>query len=152
LDILGAAGTLDLALADADLEERRAKLRVADAKAALCSVHAPFDGVVLSREVERYESVNVMEPLLKIARTGTLRIAVIAPAHWLGWVRKGARFKFTPRGGKVASPGQIDKIGVTVDAASQTVKIEGVLDDRSAELIAGVGGTVSFTVPKAGVK
>lgn len=145
LDSLGVAGSLDLALAEAALRESLAELRVAEARTRLCTVLAPFPGVLLSREVEEHESVNVMTPLLKIGRRGALRIAVIAPAQWLAWLKPGASFSFVPHDGKTAVQGRIDQIGAAVDVASQTVKVEGLLESEDVALIPGMGGVVTFS-------
>lgn len=151
LDQLGVSGTLDYQLAQSELDIARAELQVANAKGELCEVRAPFDGLVLRRDVQEHENVNTMTPLLKIARSGTVNVAIIAPAQWLSWVNVSMPFEFTPNGGSGAATGKVTKVGGEVDAASQTVKIEGVLSTKGQLLIPGMGGTVYFS-PVSGEK
>jgi membrane fusion protein, multidrug efflux system len=145
LDLLKAAGALDLALTKASLEESLAEQNVVAARIKQCTIVAPFDGMVLAREIEPFESVNVMTPLLKIGRKAALRLMVIIPARWLPWIKPGATFSFkTAAGGKVTR-GRVDKIGATVDPSSQTIKLEGELIAKPGHrLVPGIGGSVSF--------
>jgi len=144
LDRLGAAGSLDLALAEAALEEAQANLSVANARLRRCVIIAPFDGFVLERDVERFESVEVMTPLLRIGRPGTLRVEIIAPALWLSWMETGKSFQFMPHKSDTSYAGTVERIGAVIDAASQTVKIEGKLTVSASKLRSGMGGGVLF--------
>ena len=105
---------------------------------------APFDGFVLERDVERFESVEVMTPLLRIGRPGTLRVEIIAPALWLSWMETGKSFQFMPHKSDTSYAGTVERIGAVIDAASQTVKIEGKLTVSASKLRSGMGGRVLF--------
>ncbi|MCR6629873.1 MAG: HlyD family efflux transporter periplasmic adaptor subunit [Magnetospirillum sp.] len=119
LDALKSGGQLDLAMAQAKLGEEQARERGGAAKVRLCRVAAPYDGVVLRREARPYESVNLMAPLLRVARRGKLEVVVIAPAAWLQGLKVGMPFVFaTPAGQQVE--GKLIRLGAAVDSASQT--------------------------------
>lgn len=144
LDRLGAAGSLDLALAQAALEEAQANLGVAGAKLRRCAIVAPFKGVVLFRDVKPHESVEVMKPLLRIGRPGVLRVEIIVPTSWLDWMARGKTFEFRSHKSVAAYNGRVDRIGAAVDAASQTLIVEGVLTSDAPLLRSGMGGLVRF--------
>jgi membrane fusion protein (multidrug efflux system) len=144
LDKLNAAGALDLVLAQATLDEARAQLEVAKSRADLCHMVAPYDGGVLSHEVRSFESVDIMTPILRVGQVGALRVNVIAPAAWLSWLRPDAPFSFSPKNTAISFRGRIDQIGASVDPASQTIKIEGVLIENTQNLLPGQGGVVRF--------
>ncbi|HEY9080276.1 efflux RND transporter periplasmic adaptor subunit [Magnetovibrio sp.] len=150
LDKLKAAGALDLALAQAALAKARAQLDVAKSRARLCYIIAPYDGVVLSQDVRQFESVDTKTPIVRIGRAGALRVKIIAPAAWLSWITVQAPFTFVPSGSGKRYSGSIDRVGAAVDAASQTVKIEGILTGETPELLPGQSGVAYFASSTGG--
>ena len=148
LDRLKAAGALDLVLAETAVRHARAELNVARSRKNLCKIIAPFDGVVLSHEVRRYESMDAKTPIIRIGGNGPLRVSIIAPAEWLSWLNTKVDFEFHLADQTVMVPGHIDRIGASVDAASQTVKVEGFLEGNDhSGLLPGQGGIVRFVQP-----
>lgn len=148
LEAAKSAGQLDLALADAQLAEAQAKIRAANAKARLCRVIAPYDGTVLKREARAHESVNVLAPLLRVARRGPLEVTVIVPASWLSWLKVGTPLAFTAAATGLRADGKLTRLGGGVDSASQTVEVRGELSgDTAAQLKPGMGGTAVFRAP-----
>ncbi|HTH16813.1 MAG TPA: efflux RND transporter periplasmic adaptor subunit [Magnetospirillum sp.] len=144
LEAVKSAGTLDVAMAEARLTEAQARTRGAAAKGRLCRVVAPYDGVVLKRDAKPHESVNLMAPLLKVARRGTLEITIIAPATWLPQLKPGLGFTFAGATGQKAD-GKLTRIGAAVDPASQTLELRGeVSGEPAAGLKPGMAGNVVF--------
>lgn len=149
LDKLAAAGGLDLALAEAGAVEGAARVKVATTREGFCHLRAPFDGLVLARLIEPQESVEVMKPLLRVARRGPLEVDVIAPVSWLPWLKPEAPLVFTTADGKSVE-GRVLRIGASVDPASQTLEMRGRLQVEAGQgLLPGTGGSVSFR-PAAG--
>lgn len=143
LDKVGAAGALDLELAKSSLEEAEARRQIIESKLAKCSILAPFDGILLSMNAVEHESIKDMTPILRIGRPGAFRVKVIAPASWLGWIKIGTDFSFQPHGVDRQYEGKIDKIGASVDPASQTIKIEGEIVASPDGLRSGIGGRIT---------
>lgn len=145
---LETGGSLDLALAEAHFAEAAARERGNAAKARLCKVIAPYDGIVLKREARAFESVNLMAPLLRVARQGSLEVVVIAPARWLREVKVGMPLTFIPSGGGEPSTGEVISLGAGVDPSSQTFELRGRLKTGStAVLRPGLSGSVALQVP-----
>lgn len=144
LDAVQSAGQLDVALAEALVAEAVAKVRASIAKTRLCRVTAPYDGTILKREAKPYESVNVLAPLLRIARRGPMEVTAIVPAAWLAWLREGLPVTFVagPTGQRVA--GRITRLGGAVDSSSQTIEVRGELAPGPTNPKAGLAGLVTF--------
>jgi len=151
LEAAKSAGQLDLALADAQLAEAQAKIRAASAKSRLCRVMAPYEGTILKREARSHESVNVLAPLLRVARRGTLEVTVIVPASWLSWLKGGAPLAFTAAATGQRTEGRVSRLGGAVDSSSQTIEIRGDLaNDGAGSLKPGMAGMVTFRSPAGG--
>lgn len=148
LEATKSAGQLDLALAEAQLAESLARVRVASAKARLCRILAPYDGTVLKREAKLHESVNILAPLLRVARRGPLEVTVIVPAAWLSWLKTGTPFTFTAAATGQRTEGKITRLGGAVDSGSQTLEVRGELaPDPGNPLRPGMAGGVGFKGP-----
>ncbi|PKR55653.1 hypothetical protein COO20_00015 [Thalassospira marina] len=148
LDKLNAAGALDLVLAETSVQRARAELEVARSRKRLCQIIAPYDGVVLSQDVRQFESVDASAPMMRIGRDAPLRVSIVAPAAWLTWLDRKTGLKFQLAGQAPAVEGKIDRIGASVDAASQTVKVEGILQGKDIKgLVPGQSGLVTFDSP-----
>ncbi|MBF0621226.1 MAG: efflux RND transporter periplasmic adaptor subunit [Magnetococcales bacterium] len=145
LDQLGSAGKIELSIAEADRAESEARVALAKAKTRRCTVHAPFSGVVISRFIKPHESVDIHSPLLHVVDDTQFEVVIIAPTHWLTWIKPGVRFTFhSPAQNGKPLPGHIIRTGLAVDPSSQTVAIRGMLDKNSPILRPGLGGTIRF--------
>lgn len=68
LEALGAAGTLEVSMADAEAARAQADLHVAEAKLKHCKIYAPYAGTVKTRYVSAYDTPPPGAPLLSIIR------------------------------------------------------------------------------------
>ncbi len=141
---LRSAGTFDVGLAEARLDEARAQTRLAEVATGRCQILAPFDGAVVERRVSIGESVVAGTAAIEIVDQGDFEIRILAPSAWLAWMRPQARFSFQVDETGEALPGRIEAIGARIDAASQTILLVGRLDRSSPRLVAGMSGTARF--------
>ncbi len=132
----------DVAKAEADLEVYRAVLD-------MCDIRAPFDGIVVQRRAAAQQYVTKGQPLLEIIDDTTLRARVIVPSTWLLWLRPGQVFSFHLEETGQRYDARIQRIGVRIDTASQTVSLTGVIEGHHPTLRAGMGGMARFSVPGA---
>ena len=145
LESLKSGGALDRAMAEAHLAEAQARTRVTTAKSRLCRVVAPYDGFVIKREAKTHESVNLLAPLLRVARQGRLEVVVIAPAPLLRSFKLGTAITFTAATTGQQAQGKITHLGAGVDSSSQTFELRGELgSEQSGSLKPGLAGTVTF--------
>jgi len=68
----------------------------------------------------------------------------VVPSHWLQWLELDHQVKIIidETGGQVEAT--IKAIGATVDAASQTIELRAVFNQRYDDLLPGMSGTVLF--------
>jgi membrane fusion protein (multidrug efflux system) len=144
---LAAAGDVEVSLARAALAKARAQVELGQAQAAHCAVAAPFSGRIARLHIREHQGVNVGQPIIDLVSTGPLRVRLNAPSRWLAWLKPGAAFSV-----------QIDETGRTyravltainarVDAASQSIELEGRIDGNPPELLAGMSGVARFGTP-----
>lgn len=132
----------NVAKAEADLEEINVILD-------MCTIKAPFNGLVVKRLAHTQQYLSKGQPILEILDDSTLHAHVIVPSQWLLWLKKGTPFSFhlDETGKNYAA--KVVFMGVRIDPASQTVLLKGVIEANHDELKVGMGGTALFSeVPK----
>ncbi len=143
LEALGAAGTLEVSMAAADVDRAQADLRVAKAALKYCSVYAPYAGMIKARHVSAYDTPPPGAPLFSIIRTGALEIDLITPSAWMRWMRPGDTFDFEiDETGKTYSA-KIIRFGAAVDPVSQTLDVTAKFTSR-APALPGMSGVARF--------
>ena len=146
LAALNSIGVLDVAQAEAAFEEARAQARVDRVWVNRCEIEAPFDGRVIGRLAEPFESVQPGQELIAILNDQDLELRLIVPSNWLSWLTQGEAFDFAvdETGSVVAA--EVLRIGARIDAVSQTLPVIARLSVDPIEhgLLAGMSGTALF--------
>lgn len=74
---------------------------------------------------------------------------LIAPSHWLTWLKPETRFKVKiEETGKVYAA-KVVRLGGRVDPVSQSIKVIGRITENAPELIPGMSGPVDFERPSS---
>ncbi len=144
---LNAAGEVEVSLAAAAVAKSRAQLDLTTAQLAQCVVIAPFPGRISKLHVREFQGVGIGQPLLDIVSSGPLKVRLNAPSNWLGWLRRGVRFEIRIDETGRSYPAVVSAINARVDAASQSIEIEGQVSGSHPELLAGMSGNARFTPP-----
>lgn len=147
LQELNAAGDAEVKLAATGVSRAQAQLELSREQAAQCRIEAPFAGRLVKLHVRPYQGVAIGQPLVEMVAAGPLKVRVNAPSRWLKWLRPGTPFRVeideTGRG----YPASVSAINGRVDAASQSIEIEGVVRGAFAELLPGMSGNAVFAPP-----
>lgn len=144
LDKFNAIGKNDLLVSRAQLDRVRAESDALDSQVRECAVLAPFDGRVMARLARAHESVQMGQPLLKVADTSDLELELIVPSPWLSWLKLGTPFQFrVDETGRVLQA-QLSRVGAAVDPISRTVRVMGRFAKSDAAVLPGMSGTGSF--------
>ena len=142
---LNAAGEVEVALAAAAVEKARAQTDLSKAQLRQCVIAAPFSGRIVKLHVRQFQGVNVGQPLVDLVSSGPLKVKLNAPSKWLGWLKPGTRFDVKiDETGKIY-PAVVSAVNGRVDAASQSIEIEGRVGGTFNELLAGMSGNARFT-------
>ncbi len=86
----GPAGA-DSALAKAALQQAHASARVVEAKLAETAIHAPVDGILISRAVDRGDVAQPGKTLMVLSPTGATQLVVQIDEKNLRYLRVGQR-------------------------------------------------------------
>ena len=143
LAALNSVGRFEVARAEAKLTETQAQSQVYQVQVKRCSVLAPYDGQVVQRKVQRYESVSAGAPLLEIVDNHSLEIHLLVPSCWMGKLKPCHTFNFTPDETGQAFTATVKRLGARIDEGSQTLLLVATLPNASG-LLAGMSGTAHF--------
>ena len=140
----GAIGSNEVEVSQAELEKARADVMALQARTGSCDFKAPFNGRMVERIAQEYESPAANQPLIKIVDTTRLEIEAIVPSKWLGWLKSGSTFSFVVDETGETLEAKVVRMGAMVDPVSQTIKAYGVLIQNSSSVLPGMSGTATF--------
>jgi len=143
----GAAGTAELAVAEAKRDGAAARVDAAAARRAPCRITAPYDGWVVARHISEHEMPSANAPLLDIVSTRGHEIDVIVPSAWLPWLHVGTPMTFLVDETNFALQAQVSRLGAVVDPISQTMRIHAALNVEIGDVRPGMSGTARFRPP-----
>lgn len=118
-------------LAQQDLEDAEASLKVAEADLALVKAQvaktrivAPFPGLVGSRKVSPGAFVHAGDPITELAQIDEMKMNFAAPERYLGRLSRGSAVTISaPAFPGEALSGQIDVIEPVLDPETRSVKV-----------------------------
>lgn len=147
-------------LKEAELQQRSARQQLsalgagAGAGSTSLSLRAPFDGVVIAKNVAIGQAVKDDEALFTIADLSTLWVDVSVYARDLGVVKEGQAVTITAQGSELAATGVIGYVGALVGEATRSAMARVILPDAERRWRAGMFVTVqvvqeAYTAPVA---
>ena len=147
LEKFRAVGKHDVEISKARADKAQAEARSLQTRVAQCDVVAPFDGHVAELSVNAHEQPQPNKPYLVIVGQGHLEIELIVPSFWLSWLKPGAGFAFNVDETKTNYEAHVVRLGASVDAVSQMVKVIAVFDNLPGPVLPGMSGSAVFTDP-----
>ncbi|MBT2339798.1 MULTISPECIES: efflux RND transporter periplasmic adaptor subunit [Pseudomonas] len=145
---LQSAGEVEVSLAASAAEKASAQVAQYRAQQQQCTVLAPFDGRVVKVQVKAFQGVNLGQPLLDLISNGPLKMRVNVPSRWLAWLKPDQTFQVDLGETGKRYPAKVKAINAQVDAVSQTIELEGIIQGQPADLLAGMSGTALFEAPQ----
>jgi multidrug resistance efflux pump len=135
-----------LAIAEADVQRVQRLLQFA-------TIKAPFDGVILRRNVAMGDLVQFStskgETLLVVARTNIIRVVVEVPENLATKIRKGmpAKVRFAALG-RQQYDAQIVRLAGEINPKTGTLQVELLLRNPEGRVMPGMFAVVSLTLDK----
>jgi membrane fusion protein, multidrug efflux system len=145
LAAMKSVGRHAVALSEAHLAQAQAESQVYQIQAGRCNIVAPFDGRIVSRKVQVYESASQGMPLLEIVDNRHLEIHLLVPSRWLHSLKPGQKFVFTPDETNRPLQAEVVRLGARIDEGSQTLGLIGKVVTPDDSLLAGMSGSARFT-------
>lgn len=149
LDQYEAVGKNEVAVSKANLGKAEAEANAVAAQLSDCEVRAPFAGKVVEQIAHAREVAASGQPLLKIQSGRDVELELIVPSKWLTWLQPGAEFSFKIDETGNVIRGKVKRFGASVDPVSKTIRVTGVVTERSGLVLAGMSGTATFDDPRA---
>lgn len=144
LAALKSVGQLELDVSLAEIEKAKADVAISDAAVSKCSIAAPFSGVTIEQKAREFQYTTPGQPLLEVLDDRNLEVEFIAPSRWLAWLKPGHLFSIRVDETGKSYPAHITTIGARVDPVSQSIKISGVFNEPSPDLISGMSGRIEI--------
>jgi len=137
---LNSASKLQLAASESATRQAAADLATATHQADLCTIKAPFPGVVVKRHANAFEVVTAQTQLLEIVNNDSLIVEFLAPSSKLTSLVTGLAFRVAiSETGKQYSA-TIDRVVPQIDPVSLTVKVISKLERNDPVLWSGMSG------------
>jgi membrane fusion protein, multidrug efflux system len=144
---LKSMGQLELDVSAAEVLKAKADLVAAEAVASKCSIAAPFSGVTVEQKAREFQYTTPGQALLDVLDDRALEVELIAPSHWLGWLKPGYPFKVKIDETDKTYSARVTRLGGRVDPVSQSIKVIGEINGDAPELMAGMSGRATLTPP-----
>ena len=144
LKALKAAGGVEVGLARAEVDKAAAELQLANVQIGQCRIRAPYAGRIVRQHVRQFQGVKAGDPLLEIVASGPLKLRLNVPSRWLAWLKAGVNFEIQIDETGKRYPASVQALNARVDAASQSIEIEGVVKGEHRDLLAGMSGVARF--------
>ena len=148
LHAAGAAGSLELSIAESEMTQAAAERDVMQARLKDCVIYAPFAGYVSAQHVRSHETPAINAPIYSVLRAGSLEISVIAPSAWMRWAKPKQRFTFHVDETGEPLKAEIVRLGASVDPVSQTIEITAKPRGKIGRNLAGMSGIAKFERPE----
>jgi membrane fusion protein, multidrug efflux system len=145
---LKSMGQLELDVAAAEVLKAKADLAAAESVASKCSIAAPFSGVTVEQKAREFQYTTPGQALLDILDDRALEVELIAPSHWLSWLKPGYAFQVKIEETEKTYPARVTRLGGRVDPVSQSIKVIGEIIGDAPDLMAGMSGRATMTPPK----
>lgn len=137
----------DLDLAQMDQAQAQATLKLEQAQAELLRLTAPFEGVLIDRDVEPGASLRVADPVARIVQLDPLEVDLPLPVALYDQMQVGRSYRLMagpPVGGELVA--ELTRIRPEVDPASDTARFRFEIDNPGQRMPAGF--TVWLADPK----
>jgi multidrug efflux system membrane fusion protein len=132
-------------VAAARVDSARSQIGQAEIALADCTLHAPFDGVVVKRSVEVGTLAGTGAPAFTVADTRTVKVVFGAPDMLLDRLRIGDKLNVRVESLGKDLAADITRISPSADTKSRTFDIEASLDNRDDQL--KIGMVASIAIP-----
>lgn len=147
LEKFSAVGKHDVEISRTRVDKADAEARSLKSRLQYCDIYAPYDGRVAELTINQFEQPQPNKPFLTIVGNSRLEIEIIVPSHWLNWVKPGAALTFQVDETQGSYDAKVMRIGATVDAVSQMVKVIAAFDAPVADVLPGMSGAAQFIRP-----
>jgi len=146
------ASLFELKEAEANVAVAEADIAIAERDLSATVVEAPYDGKVVSLDIEEYELTQPGKAIIEIIYDKTLLAKLLIPSTLLKEIKVGQTFTIEIQEENKSFSAIIKRIGAVIDPSSKTIRIEAEIDNSNNELRSGMTGRALFDVEQPNEK
>jgi RND family efflux transporter MFP subunit len=122
----------------AELQAKRAGMKLAEKKLADATIRAPFDGHVKERLVTQGQYLKVQTPVMTIVNADPLRVRLKVPERVAAWINVGQTVSVSVEAypGRTFE-GKVSRMSPSVDTQTRTLELEALLPNPDGLLKPG---------------
>lgn len=147
-----SASTYEKAKADAAIA--RAAYETAANELADTRLRAPFDGYIQGMSIERFQDVRASQPVVSFIDLSRIKIETYLPENMVIELQSrqgefpgcGLKFRFDALKGKEYTTNDV-QVSRSTTSNNLSFMLTAVIDNRNNELMGGMSGTMSLTLP-----
>ncbi|TYL48326.1 efflux RND transporter periplasmic adaptor subunit [Marinomonas sp. IMCC 4694] len=144
LNLLNSVGSLDVVIAEAELQKTQAEQGMAQLNVDRCDIKAPYDGYVEQLDIQRFEVVQQQQALMNIVSRASLEADIIVPAQWMAWLTINKAITLQVEETQQTLQAVISHIGPSVDPTSQTLQLRATISSIPAKVLPGMSVVAEF--------
>lgn len=138
------ASLFELKDAEAKLAKAKAELSIAKRDLNATTIKAPYDGKVVSVNIEEHELPQAGKDLMEVVYDKILLAKMLLPASMLKDIHLGQPFTIYINELNKRITAKILRIGAVIDPSSSTIKIEAEINNRDELIKPGMTGKADF--------
>ena len=138
----GAAGRIQVQLAEAERKRARAQRDIAQKQIEGCKVTAPYDGRVVQRIANAHETVGPRDLLIEITGDTRMELRAYVRSTELSSMGVGTRLTFAIDETGESIPARVIALGARIDNVAQLIEVRAEFEAPARKLIPGMSGTV----------
>ena len=140
------ASLFELKEGEANVATAKADLALAKRNYQATDILAPYDGKVISVNIEEYETPQLGKSLIDVVDDNVLIARFLVPSSFLPKIKEGTPFVIQLKETGEKIPVKISRIGSVIDPSSGTVKIEADIDNSKGKIRTGMTGKAIFNL------
>ena len=134
----------DIALTE--LNTASADIRVLEAQIAKSKIRAPFDGIIGLRYISDGAFINSATQIASLINVNPIKIEFSIPGKYGAAINRGDKIYFSTDTGAEVYEGEVYAVEPRIDAATRTLRIRAVSDNKSGKLFPGMFARVEVVL------
>jgi membrane fusion protein (multidrug efflux system) len=139
------ASFVDLKDAEAAVATAEAELALAENQVEASTIVAPYNGKVVTLNIEEYELPQPGQALMEIEEDDLLLAKVLVPSQYLKYLSIGKIIQVHLKETNTTVSAKIIRIGAVIDPSSSTIAIDAEINNEDGHLKSGMIGTTRIT-------
>lgn len=148
LESYKSIGKFEVDISKEEYRKQESEFQIASINVKRCNIFAPYNGRVVTRKANQFQSIKPNEEIIEIIGIDKLEAKTFVPSIWLQWLKKGNEIDLAIDETNTTIKAIIKEIGSVVDPVSQTVLVRVTLKKPYENIIPGMSATAIFKINK----